>query len=249
MKDIILFRKKFGLPILLLFLIPSIMMLLVVTAWGEETALPPLFSEEDSVLPPFSEENASLPFGFEEENEDDGGGEWSDWEEDWNGSWNGAGDETPSPDWELWKEEDQEQEPDWGPEKDPEEGPAFPEEEPEEKPSSATASSKSSSSDTLKPPKSSSSKSAKKKTAKQGGLEPSDEETPGADFPGVLPRRVTEEDIPRYAPPLWYRGTDPNILWILLVALSLIILGMRILWEQEDNRKRRRKDTSYDDEE
>lgn len=60
MKDIILFRKKFGLPILLLFLIPSIMMLLVVTAWGEETALPPLFSEEDSVLPPFSEENAAL---------------------------------------------------------------------------------------------------------------------------------------------------------------------------------------------
>ena len=242
-------KKWLARSFLLIFLFFGVV-LSVVTARGEDD-LPPAFSEEDSPLPPFfTEESVPPPPLFPEESpppaepENDG---WSDWEEDWTGSWNGAGDEMPSPEWELWREEDQEQPPEWGPD-DPDDGPAFPEEEPEEQPSSAAPpSSSQSSSSKAKAPKSSSSQSSKKKTARQGEVEPSDDGTPTADFPGILPRRVTEADVPQDTPPLWYRGTDPNILWILLVAFSLIVLGLRILWKQEDGGKRRRYDDYGDD--
>lgn len=193
-----------------------------ITAWGEEE-LPPLW-EEESLQSSLPEEEQPPP----EEEES-----WQDWEENWSSSWNGA---DSASGWEFWEEEAQDSPPQWGPALAvPEEEPAFPEEEPvisEEPPPAASVPPVSSS----KSP--ASSKSPKKAASSRETVELPEEEVPEADPPGILPRRVTEADLPPEDTPLWHRAADPNILWILLVAVSLVVLGLRILW-QEDGRGRK----------
>ncbi len=202
-------------------------------AWGTEGNFPPQWEEEPPASLAFPEEAPAPP---PEENG------WQDWEEDWNGSWNGAASQSPGeepPGWEPWEEEDQDRMPDWGPALvDPEEEPAFPEELPPE----PSASSKPPASKAPKPPASKSEKAAKPKapSKSQGDTVTFGEDgTPGADFPGLLPHRVTQEDLPQGGTPLWHRAADPNILWVLLVAVSLVVLGLRLLWGEDQGRRSR----------
>ena len=209
-------------------------------AWGTEGAFPPQWEEE----PP-----ASLSDPGEEPpvlSEADG---WQDWEEDWNGAWDGAasgspGEEAPAPDWEPWEEEEQDRTPQWGPAlTDPAEGPAFP----EELPPDFSSASEPPVSKVPKAPVDNNEKAAKPKAgSRRDTVTPGENGTPGADFPGLLPHRVTEDDLPREGEPLWHRAADPHILWILLVAASLVILGLRILWGRGGEESGREK---YDDRE
>ena len=230
-----LLLEKTATRLLLPAFVLGIAALTPVTAWGEDSLPLPVFQEEEGILPPIFHEEEELPFDFEEEGEG-----WQDWEEDWNASWNGSGEEEPGPVWEFWEEEDQEEAFEWGPQEDPEEGPAFPEEEPPE--SSPRHPAPSSSAAPSSKPKSPSKSGSTQKTRKQETVEAPKEETPMADLPGILPRRVTEKDLPQRTTSLWRRASSPQIMGLLFAALALVILGLRILRSREEPVRRQGED-------
>jgi len=198
---------------------------------GEEEAAPPSQSEDREPGP--SEDLTEW-----EDGPGDGGEEWDNWDDgdDLDGpgdqDWETGEAELPGtgslPSYRPGEEEGPEELP-WGPDESVSDGPAFPDEtEDEETEETASSGGDVSSGGSSSPHTSTPQKTPSK--AGQKGQEPSQEDqTPQEEKP-LTPERPAPEL--RWEVPLWRRVLEPDAMSMMIIAMTLVVMGIRVLWEE-----------------